>query len=59
MKKFEELKALILEAEKDGTAFFEKGNKSAGTRFRNALQKSKMLTQEIRNEVTAKKNNTK
>jgi hypothetical protein len=26
MKKFEELKSLIAEAEKDATAFYEKGN---------------------------------
>ncbi|MGN8068406.1 histone H1 [Mucilaginibacter sp. 22184] len=56
MEKFTELKELIAAAEKDAQAFFEKGNKAAGTRLRNALQKSKVLAQDIRNEVTAKKN---
>lgn len=56
MKKFEELKTLIADAEKDATAFFEKGNKAAGTRLRGALQSAKALAQDIRNEVTAKKN---
>lgn len=56
MEKFTALKDLINSAEKDATAFFEKGNKAAGTRLRNALQQSKALAQDIRNEVTAKKN---
>jgi len=56
MDKFNELKALLETAEKDAEAFFLKNNKAAGTRLRNALQKSKGLAQDIRNEVTAKKN---
>lgn len=56
MKKFTELKELIASAEKDASAFYEKGNKAAGTRLRGVLQKSKALAQDIRNEVTAKKN---
>ncbi|MEH6308713.1 MULTISPECIES: hypothetical protein [Olivibacter] len=56
MEKFATLKELIASAEKDAQAFYEKGNKAAGTRLRNALQKTKALAQEIRNEVTAKKN---
>lgn len=56
MEKFTELKELIASAENDATAFFENNNKAAGTRLRNALQKSKVLAQDIRNEVTAKKN---
>lgn len=56
MEKFTELKELIASVESDATAFFEKGNKAAGTRLRNALQKTKTLAQDIRNEVTAKKN---
>ncbi|GAA4804608.1 histone H1 [Olivibacter ginsenosidimutans] len=54
--KFSELKELIASAEKDAVAFYEKGNKAAGTRLRGALQKTKALAQDIRNEVTAKKN---
>lgn len=56
MEKFTELKALIASAEADAKAFFEKNNKAAGTRLRNALQQTKALAQDIRNEVTAKKN---
>jgi len=56
MKKFSELKELIAAAEKDAAAFYEKGNKAAGTRLRGALQQTKALAQDIRNEVTAKKN---
>lgn len=56
MKKFEELKASLAAAEKDAAAFYEKNNKAAGTRLRVALQNAKVLAQDIRNEVTAKKN---
>lgn len=56
MDKFNELKALLGAAEDDAKAFFEKGNKAAGTRLRNAMQQTKVLAQDIRNEVTAKKN---
>lgn len=56
MDKFKELKALVEAAEADATSFFEKGNKAAGTRLRNAMQKSKVLAQEVRNAVTEKKN---
>lgn len=56
MNKFKELKELIETAEADASAFFDKANKAAGTRLRNAMQQAKVLAQEIRNEVTAKKN---
>ena len=56
MEKFAELKNLIEAAEKDAQAFYEKGNKAAGTRLRGALQQTKALAQDIRNDVTAKKN---
>lgn len=56
MKKFAELKELIATAEKDAIAFYEKNNKAAGTRLRGTMQQSKVLAQDIRNEVTAKKN---
>lgn len=59
MENFQKLKELILSAESDATAFFEKGNKAAETRLRNALQQTKTLAQEVRNEVTAKKNSEK
>ncbi len=56
MEKFTALKELLASAEKDAVAFFEKNNKAAGTRLRNALQQTKVFAQDIRNEVTAKKN---
>lgn len=56
MEKFKELKELIATAEAEATAFYDKSNKAAGTRLRNAMQKTKTLAQDIRNEVTAKKN---
>lgn len=59
MEKFSELKALVENAEKEGTAFWEKGNNTAGTRFRNALQQIKVLATDLRKEVTDKKSGTK
>lgn len=59
MEKFNQVKAVIAAAESDFTAFFEKGNKAAGTRVRNSMQQLKTLAQEIRTEVTEKKNEAK
>jgi len=56
MQQFEELKALIAEAEKDAEAFFSKNNKAAGTRLRNAMQQIKVKAQDIRTAVTEQKN---
>jgi len=55
MSAFKKLKELVTATEADATAFYEKGNKAAGTRLRKALQEIKVLAQEGRNEVTAKK----
>ncbi len=55
MEKFSQLKQLLESVETDFTAFYEKGNKAAGTRVRNAMQQFKVLAQEIRTEVTEKK----
>lgn len=54
--KFAELKAIVDAAQKDVEAFYDKGNKAAGTRIRKAMQDAKVLAQEIRLEVQAKKN---
>ncbi|QEM09185.1 histone H1 [Mucilaginibacter rubeus] len=59
MEKIAELKALVETAEKEGAAFYEKGNKAAGTRLRNALQQIKVLATDLRKDVTEKKNETK
>jgi len=56
MEKFHTLKETLLNSEKEALAFFEKGNKAAGTRLRNALQELKVLATEIRKDVTDKKN---
>jgi len=56
MEKYNELKSLIASIEDDAVKFYEKGNNAAGTRVRTGLQKVKTLAQDIRNEVTAKKN---
>lgn len=56
MKKFNELKELVSSMEKDAVAFYEKGNKAAGTRLRGSLQETKAIAQEIRNSVTELKN---
>jgi hypothetical protein len=59
MEKFKQLKALIESAENDVQAFYEKGNKAAGTRVRNAMQSLKTAAADIRKEVTDKKNSAK
>ncbi|WP_442591364.1 histone H1 [Pedobacter sp. AW31-3R] len=50
------MKQLVFSAEKDAQKFYLKGNRSAGVRLRAALQKSKVLAQEVRQSVLAKKN---
>lgn len=59
MEKLQELKTLVETAEKEGAAFYEKGNKAAGTRLRNALQQIKVLATDLRKDVTDKKNAAK
>lgn len=56
MDKIAELKALVETAEKEGALFYEKNNKAAGTRLRNALQQIKTLATDLRKDVTEKKN---
>ena len=56
MKLFEELEQLVAEARKDAESFYSKGNKAAGTRLRKAMQEAKNKAQDIRKEVTDKKN---
>ncbi|SHL97080.1 histone H1 [Mucilaginibacter sp. OK098] len=59
MEKFKALQELVNAAEKDAAAFYEKGNKAAGTRLRNALQQLKVAATDIRKDVTEKKNAVK
>jgi hypothetical protein len=56
MEKFEQIKALLAEVEGDVEKFYEKGNKSAGTRIRKAMQDLKKLAQEVRQDVQDTKN---
>ena len=59
MEKFEKLKEVIAGIETDATKFYDGGNAAAGTRVRKAMQDLKVLAQEIRTEVTDKKNSDK
>lgn len=56
MEKFQKVKELVSSIEADATAFYEKGNKAAGTRIRNAMQQIKVAASDIRKEVTELKN---
>ena len=51
MNRFSELRELIATFEKDFIKFYEKGNKSAGTRVRKHMNELKRKAQEIRKEV--------
>ncbi|WP_316800237.1 histone H1 [Pedobacter frigidisoli] len=59
MEKFGKVKDLVSAIEADTTKFYENGNAAAGTRVRKAMQDLKVLAQEIRAEVTEKKNSAK
>lgn len=56
MSAFEKIKELVAATESDATAFYQKGNKAAGTRLRKAYQEIKNLAQAGRAEVTELKN---
>lgn len=56
MSRINEIKTLMEGLEEDLVKFYDKGNKAAGTRARKQLQDLKKLSQEIRLEIQAKKN---
>ncbi len=56
MKKYAQLKDLIISIEDDFSKFYDKGNKAAGTRARKAMQDIKVLAQDIRKEIQNSKN---
>ncbi len=58
MSKFTELTELVASFEKDFIKFYDKGNKSAGTRVRKAMNELKRKAQEIRKEVQELKGKT-
>ena len=51
MNRLEELRELLTTFEKDFVKFYEKGNKSAGTRVRKHMNELKRKAQEVRKEV--------
>ena len=59
MEKFTKVKELLAAVEADAEKFYSAGNSAAGTRVRKAMQDLKVLAQEIRTEVTEKKNTAK
>ncbi|MET4082834.1 hypothetical protein ABIB40_002798 [Pedobacter sp. UYP30] len=56
MEKFSKIKEVVASVEADVEKFYNAGNAAAGTRVRKAMQDLKVLAQEIRSEVTDKKN---
>lgn len=56
MKRFEEIKSLIMSLEGDFEKFYDKNNQAAGTRVRKGMQDLKTLAQDIRSEVQNMKN---
>ena len=56
METLEKIKALLESVQPDVDKFFSKGNSSAGTRVRQAMQDLKKLAQDLRIEVQESKN---
>ena len=56
MEKFEQIKALIEQTQGDVEKFAAKGNSTAGTRVRKAMQELKNLAQALRIEIQEAKN---
>jgi hypothetical protein len=56
MKRFEQLKNMVMAMEDDFEKFYDKSNQAAGTRVRKGMQDMKNLAQEIRIEVQDMKN---
>lgn len=55
MQSYEKIASLVELMKEDVDKFFDKGNKSAGTRIRVACQDLKKLSQELRLEVQDQK----
>ena len=56
MEKFENLKTIIESMSEDVAKFDDKGNKAAGTRVRQSLQQIKTVAQDLRKEISERKN---
>lgn len=59
MERFNELKSLISSIEEDATKYYEKNNKAAGVRLRKGLQEIRMMSQEIRQDVSSRNKESK
>lgn len=59
MKRFDQIRDLVMGMEGDFQKFYDKGNQAAGTRVRKGMQELKNLAQEIRLEVQNIKNESK
>ncbi len=59
MSRFTELRDLLGTFEKDFIKFYEKGNKSAGTRVRKHMNELKRKAQDIRKEIQEIKSQNK
>lgn len=57
MDKYTELKNLVSEMEQDVNKFYNKDVKAASVRIRKALQEIKTVSQDMRKEVSDRKNN--
>ena len=56
MKRFEQLRDLVMGLESDFEKFYDKNNQAAGTRVRKGMQELKNIAQDIRKEVQDIKN---
>ncbi|EMR02806.1 hypothetical protein [Cesiribacter andamanensis] len=56
MKRFDQIRDLVMSLEGDFQKFYDKDNQAAGTRVRKGMQELKNLAQEIRIEVQNAKN---
>ena len=56
MSRFAQVKDLVLSLESDFEKFYDKSNNAAGTRVRQSLQQIKNVAQELRKEISEKKN---
>ena len=56
MQKFQQVKDLVASIEADVAKFYNQNNGAAGTRVRKGMQDLKVLSGEIRKEITEKKN---
>ncbi len=59
MSRLQELRDMLNTFEKDFVKFYDKGNKSAGTRVRKSMNELKKKAQEIRKEVQEIKSQAK